>query len=170
MGPVEIVFITLIIFFGIVGIVRGYHRELGVTMMLLLALLLIQLADTFFANRVNAFLGALFGDDNLSVTKAILYTILLAIVVFVTYQGETLVFPGTGNSPILSFVVGALNGYLFAGTVWYFMQAAGWAGLPIRPPFTEFYNAAVRLLPPAVLTWPFLLLMVTIMLILRVWR
>ncbi len=170
MGPVEILFLTLIIVFGIIGAARGFHKELGVTTMLLLALFLIELAEARFGSLVNQLLGALGGSGSLAVTKAIVYTIFFLVITYISYQGETLVFPGGGRSPILAFLVGLLNGYLLIGSIWYYLAQANWPILSVRPPFTTFYQAAVKILPPAVLDWPFLILMVAVMLILRVWK
>ena len=45
MGPIEFVFLTLFLIFGIIGVMRGYGRELGVTTMLLLALFVLEFID-----------------------------------------------------------------------------------------------------------------------------
>ena len=42
MGPIEIVFLLLVAVFIVIGIVRGYARELGVTTMLLIALFVLE--------------------------------------------------------------------------------------------------------------------------------
>ncbi|HEX9116628.1 MAG TPA: hypothetical protein VGA61_11210 [Anaerolineae bacterium] len=170
MGPVEIIFITIIILFGIIGVARGFHKELGITTMLLLTLFLIELAESRFATQLNGLLSLIGGEGNLTVTKAIVYTLALLGVTFISYQGETLTFPGGGRSHIVAAMVGLLNGYLLVGSIWHYLAQANWAGMGIRPPFTQFYQVAVKLLPPAVLDWPFLIIMVALMLILRVWK
>ena len=42
MGPVEIVFIAVWMLFGVIGLVRGVWKELGVTVMLFIGLLFLQ--------------------------------------------------------------------------------------------------------------------------------
>ena len=44
MGPVEIVFIAVWLLFGFIGLVRGVWKELGVTVMLFIGLLFLQVA------------------------------------------------------------------------------------------------------------------------------
>jgi hypothetical protein len=172
MGPIEISFIILIIIFGVVGVVRGFGRELGVTVLLLLGLfVLLFLNQQFVALRDQVF-ALVAGPNamNQQVARAIVYTIFLTLIVFVSYQGETLVFPTSGRSPTFSLLTGLLNGYLFAGTVWYYMAQANWPLIRVTEPFSNFYHAALRLLPPAILDWRFVIAMVTVLLILRVWR
>jgi hypothetical protein len=172
MGPIEIIFLILIALFGAVGYVRGYHRELGVTLMLLLALFVMTIIDTLAPGVRDRVVGVLAGTSStqLMMGKAIIYMLFLVLVVFISYQGETLVYPGGGRSPAFSLGAGLLNGYLFAGSVWFYLAQASWPFLDITAPFTDFYRAAIRLLPPAILDWRYLIALVVIMLILRVWR
>jgi hypothetical protein len=172
MGPVEIVFLMIIAIFGAVGYVRGYHRELGVTLLLLVALFILTIIDALASgirDQALALLGGSSGPQLLA-TRAIVYSLFLLLIVFITYSGETLIFPGAGRNPAFSLGAGLLNGYLFAGSIWFYMAQANWPFLDIHEPFTDFYHAALRLLPPAILDWRYLIALVVIMLILRVWR
>ncbi len=92
------------------------------------------------------------------------------MVAFISYQGQTLTFPGTGGSTFFDAGVGFLNGYLLAGSIWYYLQQAGWPGLPVVPTYTPAYQAMVRLLPPAVFSWPYFIGLAVILLIARVWK
>ena len=172
MGPVEIVFLIIIALFGAVGYVRGYHRELGVTLLLLVSLFVLTIIDALIPGLRDRALALVGGSNSMQLlaSRAIVYTLFLVLVVFITYSGETLVYPGGGRSPALSLGTGLLNGYLFAGSVWYYLAQASWPFLDIHEPFTDFYHAAMRLLPPAILDWRYLIALVVIMLILRVWR
>ena len=38
MGAIELIFLTVFVIFGVIGVIRGYGRELGVTMMLFIVL------------------------------------------------------------------------------------------------------------------------------------
>ncbi len=170
MGPVEIVFLVVIAIFGVIGIVRGYQRELGVTTLLVAALAGVTLLEQFVGPRLNQAYGAIGGAGNEATTQAVLVTLFLFLIVFIAYQGETLVYPGGGSNGLISFLVGLVNGYLFAGTIWYYWNKAGWPGGLVHPPFTAAYDAMVKLLPPAILPWWFFVGLLILMLILRVIR
>jgi hypothetical protein len=168
MGPIEILFLTVIAIFGVIGIVRGLQRELGVTTMLLVALSIITLSETFLEPRLSKALGFDPNAANVMTTQAIIYTTILFVITFIAYQGETLTFPGGGPSPILALLVGLINGYFFAGTIWYYWNRAGWPAGLVVPPFDQFYDAMLRILPPAILPWWFFVSMLILMLLLRV--
>ncbi len=168
MGPVEVVFLVVIGIFIAIAFVRGYNRELGVTVMLLIALFVLE----FLSERYQALV-----DEALNLTtgqaaplRAWLFVLFLLVIAFITYQGNTLAFAGSGNNPFFNFGVGLLNGYLFAGSIWYYLAAAGWPGLEVIPTYTATYQALVRLLPPAVFSWPYFIGLAVILLIARVWK
>ena len=129
MGPIEIVFIVVWAIFGSIGLVRGVWRELGVTTMMLIALLLVQLLTTQFGARWDAVLGLLILDPSTHfVVKNLLALAFTVVMAFISYQGETFNFPGKGNNWFFSLGAGLLNGYLLAGSAWYYLQAAWLAG------------------------------------------
>ena len=61
MTPVGVVFLVVMLLFGVIGIVRGVAKELGATTMLLVALMLLQLTVTMFASQIASFLTQVFG-------------------------------------------------------------------------------------------------------------
>ena len=67
MTPVGVVFLVVMLLFGVIGIVRGVAKELGVTTMLLLALMILQLTVTMFASQIASFLNQVFGVSPASV-------------------------------------------------------------------------------------------------------
>ncbi len=169
MGPVEIVFLAVWVIFGIVGLVRGVWRELGVTTMLLIGLLLLQLLTGQFAKQWNTALGLFVTDPGaLKVAQNLIAVAILLAMAFISYQGETLTFPDKGVNWFFSLGTGLLNGYLFAGSIWHYLYTAGWPGGIIHPPFSQFYTTMVKLLPPVVLSWQLLILLVVFMMIMRV--
>ncbi len=172
MGPVEVLFLSIIAIFGVIGIVRGYHRELGVTTMLLVALFVTEFVPVYLGSYVNRLVGQVTDGTaaQIAATTDIIWLVFLVIVTYISYQGETLTFPGAGNNPALGLLIGLLNGYLFAGSVWYFLAGAGWPGLHVVPPFSALYDFLFKVLPPAVLNWQFLIAVVALRLILRVWK
>jgi hypothetical protein len=169
-GPIEILFLVLVAVFIVIGIVRGYARELGVTTMLLIALFVLEFVSERYQALLDKALGIATGQEAVSPLRAWIFVIVLLVITFVSYQGQTLSFPGKGNRAFFDVGVGLLNGYLFAGSIWYYLAQAGWPGLPINPPFTPFYEAMMKLLPPAVFSWPYFIGLAVILLIARVWK
>ncbi len=172
MGPVEVVFLVLIVLFGVIGVVRGWQQELGVTTMLLLTLF----AITFlFARDEPGRLDSLFvriglTQDQIVVVTSLMAVAALLIVTFISYQGLGLTYPGSKKSNFLSLLVGLINGYLLAGSIWYYLERAGWPLADVVPPFSQFYTFFSQILPPAIFGWQFFILLAVGMLILRVAR
>jgi hypothetical protein len=169
MGPVEIVFTVIWLLFGFIGLVRGLWKELGVTVMLFIGLLFLQMLVGPLAKYWTTFLGYFTADPNQQkiITDMISVAILL-IIAFISYQGEILTYPGKGDNWFFSLGSGLLNGWLLAGSVWFYFNQAGWPGGLVNPPFSQYYNTMVKLLPPAVLPWTVLALLVVFMMVLRV--
>jgi hypothetical protein len=167
-GPVEITFLIVIGIFIAIAFVRGYSKELGVTIMLLIALFVLEFLNERYQAAVDAALGLAAGQD--TVLRPWLFVLFLLVITFISYQGNTLAFPGSGSKPFFNFGVGLLNGWLFAGSIWYYLQQAGWPGLPVVPVYSAVYDALVRLLPPAVFSWPYFIGLAVILLIARVWK
>ncbi|MCX6031646.1 MAG: hypothetical protein NT169_20380 [Chloroflexi bacterium] len=176
MGPIEIVFVVLLILFAVYGVVRGYAKELGVTLLLLLALFVVVFVESSYKAQLNAkVLGPLFNlDPNnpaLDVTRNLIYCGFLIVITYASYQGETLAYPGPRKSPLWGLGVGLLNGYLFAGSLWHYLAKANWPLLKVNvEQYTAFYKFAIDYLPPAIFGWKHLIALVTILLILRVWK
>ena len=169
MGPVELVFIAVWLLFGIIGLVRGVWKELGVTVMLFIGLLFLQLVAGPLSKYWITFLGVFTSDPNTQkVISNMIAVAVMLIVAFISYQGEVLTYPGKGDNWFFSLGTGLLNGWLLAGSVWYYFDKAGWPGGFVKPPFSPYYTVMVELLPPAVLPWQVLALLVVFMMILRV--
>lgn len=172
MGPVEVVFLVVIVLFGAIGIVRGYQRELGVTTMLLIVLFVLEfLTNTSFGERIDdLLLGAGMTPSNLKTMWALVAVGAILLVTFVSYQGLGLVYPGSGKNNFVSLLVGLINGYLFAGSIWYYLSEANYPFANVEPPFSAFYDFFVQILPPAIFPWQFFILLAVTMLIIRVLR
>ena len=128
-APIEVFFGALVIMFGLVGLVRGFLHELGVTMVMVFALFFLSLVDgvvTKGATRLAELLGLQAGADQVSLYTCWLYLLLIMVVAFISYQGETLAFAGAAprGAPgvVLGLLMGLVNGYLIAGSLWYFMD------------------------------------------------
>ncbi len=129
MAPIEVFFGALVIMFGLVGLVRGFLRELGVTMVMVFTLFFLSLVDGTVAKGMPRLLD-LIGLDGTAEQSALyncwLHLLVIMVVAFISYQGETLAFAGStpGGAPgiVLGLMVGLVNGYLIAGSLWYYMD------------------------------------------------
>jgi hypothetical protein len=170
MGPIDIFFLILVVIWGAIGIVRGYHRELGVTLLLFIGLFVLLFLNTQFPNQVNKLLEFIAGPDpaKQAAVQAFFSCGFLIFLTFIAYQGEIFRYPGTTSSSFLSWLVGLLNGYLFAGSLWYYLAQAQWPLNLVQPCYSQWYNAIYRVLPPAIFKWQYLIALIIIMIILRV--
>lgn len=166
---VEIVFFGLVVIFGLTGMSNGYKRELGVTVALMLTLCLLELTEANFSTQFNSVLNFAVPSAPLyrEVVRGFFYCLVLMLVVFLAYQGDFLRFPGSEHSTVLSLGSGLLNGYLLAGSIWYYLAQAGWPYLPWVGSFSQLYRAAWQVLPPNILTWPLLFVFAIGMLLTR---
>lgn len=183
MAPLELLWAVLIAVFAVVGVVRGYPKELGVTTTILAALLLLTrggqsilgLLDAYLVNYVNS--SAILEGQYSDLIQSLFYVLVFVLVVVISYHGETLAFDGTPpKGPLgmaLNLISGLLNGYLISGTMWYYLHIFNYPvqvlGL-FRPPLTEFAQAYLVPLIPVPLLEPYLLFLVPFMIVMRVLR
>ncbi len=172
MGPIEFVFLTLFLVFGIIGVMRGYGRELGVTTMLLLALFVLEFIDEGYQAQLNRVLGIFVGNapTALTLARTFVYCTVLIVVTYISYEGETLSFPGKRGRLFFDLGSGLLNGYLFAGSLWYYLQQANWPLLKLSGEFTPFHTLISQFLPPRIFDWKYLIGLAVIMLVARIWK
>jgi hypothetical protein len=170
MGPVDIFFLILIAIWGAIGIVRGYHKELGVTLLLFIGLFVLLFFNDQFSGQVEKILEFIAGPDpaRQAALGALIACSFLIFIAFIAYQGEVFRYPGTTNNSFLSWLVGLLNGYLFVGSIWYYLAQAQWPLNLVQPCYSPLYNAIFGILPPAIFKWPYLIILIVIMIILRV--
>lgn len=148
-------------FFGLIGAMRGWARELLVSFSVILSLFVVAVMERFVP----------FIRDNLMVNSPDSYfwlrSIILVTLVFFGYQTPN--FPRVANSGrfirdkfqdvLLGLFIGAVNGYLVFGSLWSFLDQAGYPFSFIIPPDmnTELGIAAQKLLvymPPELLGTP----------------
>ncbi|MBI2845565.1 MAG: hypothetical protein HYX86_03355 [Chloroflexi bacterium] len=181
MGALEILLLVVIIIFALVGAVRGYPKELGTTTGLLVALLVLsEWGEEIFTgldSTIYSFLGLSFlASSYASLWQALSFLGLYVLMVFLAYHGETLAFRGTAPpGPLgmtLNIANGAVNGYLIAGSVWYYLYRFDY---PLRipglfpPPLTDLTQSLLPLLPVTLLQ-PHLLLFIAFLLLMRIMR
>jgi uncharacterized membrane protein required for colicin V production len=178
MGPLEVYYGTIALIVTLIGLARGYSRELGSTMIILVAIFLLL----FVENRLNPVLlttrSLLLNEEAISETLflSLIYQISFVAAVFAGYAGKTITFRGKEIPPpqgtFLSIVVGALNGYLIAGTLWYYQHAYGYPFSTLgwfNPFLTDTAQVLIRLIPqyllPSATLW---MIPIAVLLLLRV--
>lgn len=136
MTNVEVVFLIFVLVFAMVGVVRGFLKELGVTIVIIVTLFaldrLIPLVEQLIRSGSLQALGwqPYVGDaptePGTRTALAVIFGLFTLAGTFFAYQGETLAFEG--KSPafpvglILGALVGAVNGYLVVGTLWWLLN------------------------------------------------
>jgi uncharacterized membrane protein required for colicin V production len=167
MGGIEILAATVVFIVGAIGLIRGPAKELGVTMALIVILAVLAQFDTLvefqeMPGKVNNIVAS-FGLDTddpqrQSMLVLFLYSAAIIVTAFLAYHGQdTLKFsfkdpPGAGGA-ILGWLVGAFNGYLIFGTIWYYMNQLNY---PIQryawftPTFTDLARNLINMLPQSI--------------------
>ncbi len=201
MGPIEVLWATVVLFFVMITLVRGYTRELGITVLLLLALFV----QVYFRERIEVVLcNRVFPTFNLRVvtieqpngppqaivlecpftpppdmleklrtgdevwkqifTRGELMNLLLValfvgmllVLLFIGYEGRTLAFPGAPAKGVEGFLlnvfIGLVNGWLFAGSVWYYMDKYHYPFMVrfelLKPEWTKTAQTLMEYFPP----------------------
>ncbi|GAB4268693.1 MAG: hypothetical protein Kow0080_11840 [Candidatus Promineifilaceae bacterium] len=130
MISLETLFWLMIIFFAIIGALRGWTREVIAMSGLVLSLFALnQFGDTL--------MGFIQIDPNTPITvdmqRQRFYIMAIAhlMIAFFSYQGPTIVGGRIGDrlrvrdsvqDKLLGAIVGAINGYLLVGTLWAFLE------------------------------------------------
>ena len=177
MTGIEYVWLVMIALFGIVGVVRTYPRELGVTTMCVAALLLLVQFGEKIITLLQHGLADQFSWLVSPRLEAGFFIVVFLVVVFISYQGITLTFKGKPPkgpvSPILGMVVGLLNGYIISGTVWSYLHRYGYPlGLIEGGRLSNLARRIIEYLPPQLFEPQpgYLLGLLLLLLILSVWR
>jgi len=132
----DIVFWILIALFALIGSMRGWAKEVLVTFAVLLSIFLTNVLEAFvpFIHQNLA----IFAGDTLFWLR---FSILVGLVFF-GYQTPNIPRLAESNrflkekfqDILLGFVMGAINGYLVWGTIWYYLDQAGYPFGFIIPP------------------------------------
>jgi len=151
MIALEAVFAGLVLLFGFIGLTRGWVREAIATAGILLGMfvlnaLTVQPPNTPEGTKVFILVPFIAGLTKRSVTdkylELMVNVITFGVIAFFAYYGPTM----ARGAPVarrlldrarvgcqeaaLGFIVGVLNGYLFAGNLWFFLDKAGY---PLPP-------------------------------------
>lgn len=141
-------FFFLIILFGVIGAMRGWAKELLVTFSVILAVFIINVLERYIPAVYQTITTA-------SASQFWLRAMIVMLLVFFGYQtpniqrlaGNKFVREKFQDS-LLGFFLGAFNGYLIAGTLWFFMDQANYPFPYIMAPDpnTPHGEAALRIL------------------------
>jgi uncharacterized membrane protein required for colicin V production len=161
MISIQVIFWLLIVIFAVIGAVRGWAGEVLVTFCSVLGLFILFILENFagFARE-----GQLFTDPT---SHFWLQTVIFVGLVFFGYQAPNLpALAGharfsnlTVMDHLAGLLLGALNGFFIFGSLWFFMDAAGYPFSIITGPAagTDIGDAAINLLaylPPHWLVSP----------------
>jgi hypothetical protein len=179
MGPIELLYFAIGIIVALVGLARGYVKELGTTLIILVSIFIL----TFFQTQLSGIMvlvgERIFGATDQPSQDLVLssfYSLFFAAIVFASYSGGTLTFSGQPAPPpqgtLISVVIGTLNGYLVAGTLWYYQHAFSYPIgqlVTFTNDLTENAQRMVEYLPPALFDSPvYWVVPVAFLLIIRV--
>jgi len=157
MATLSFFFFFLIAFFAVIGSLRGWAKEMMVTFSVVLAIFIIYILQGIIPGLLNSLTPS--GTAAFFWLRAGVLTIL----VFFGYQTPSL--PKLGGQRfarerlqdvLLGLFLGALNGFLIAGTLWFYMKEAGYPfPTQIRPPVQGdlFTDPAFRLYPWLAPAW-----------------
>jgi uncharacterized membrane protein required for colicin V production len=148
-------FYFLATMFAIIGAMRGWSRELLVTFSVIVSIFIINVLERYLP-VISSFVQA--GG----VGQFWFRTLIVIVLVFFGYQTPNITrFAGNRfvrerfQDSLLGLFLGALNGYLIVGTLWYFLHQAGYPfpDISAPPPGTEQGQSAMRLLEAMPPTW-----------------
>lgn len=123
MVSIVFVFALFVFMFAMIGTMRGWAKELLVSFSVILALAILTTLTTYVP-PVQAFL-----ENASPKTRFWFRVLLLGVMVFFGYQTPRI--PRVPQAKfarafvqdtLLGFFLGALNGYLIVGTVWYYLH------------------------------------------------
>ena len=124
MMSLAVVFWMYVILFAVIGGMRGWAKEILVSFSVILALAFIALLEHYVPFVRDVLL------PQKSPTLFWLRTLILVVLVFFGYQSVTYqrfaakMTREKLEHAILGIVIGAINGYLIAGTLWFYMADA----------------------------------------------
>ncbi len=154
MLSLSFVFWMFIAIFALIGAMRGWAKELLVTFSVVLALFIITVLQRFIP-----FIRDTLTDSSRFWVEA---GILLALVFF-GYQTPNIARLAASNrfvrehvqDILLGAFLGAINGYLVVGTLWYFLDEASYPFTYITPPMpTDPLGAeALKIIPMLPPVW-----------------
>lgn len=154
MVSLTFLFWLMVVLFALIGAMRGWARELLVTFSVILAIFILTVLERF----IPFVRDSLTGESQFWFRAGI-----LTLLVFFGYQTPNLPkIAATGRfvrerlqDVLLGLFLGAINGYLVFGTIWSYLNTAGYPFPAITAPAagTAVGDAAIKLLALMPPTW-----------------
>lgn len=145
MVSLSFIFFILVIMFGTIGAMRGWAKEMLVCFGVILAMFMLSVLQSLPPIRDTVAIEG-------STSKFWLQSLVIIILAFFAYQTPN--FPKLSGARfarerladvLLGFLMGIINGYLVIGTIWYYLDQAGYR--PLQAYFTPpTSDSVVRLL------------------------
>jgi uncharacterized membrane protein required for colicin V production len=166
MIPLETVFIGWVIFFAIIGALRGWAKELLVTFSVILASF-IEMVVVLYVPVLSSALQILQQTD----PRTWFYIRLMIFAVLVSFGYATTILSARLSArarreklqdSLLGMFLGAINGYLVIGTVWGFLDQLEYNIWGITGPQTPAAQNFTNYLPPDLLQGPTLFVAVAV--------
>lgn len=160
---INFIFFCFVILFAVIGAMRGWAKEMMVTASAVLGLFIITVLETYVKGVAQTF------AEPGSTSQFWMRVAIIVLLTFFGYQTPNL--PRVGGErfarerlqdSLLGIFLGALNGYLIVGSIWYFLSQANYQAISyIIPPDPNSAPgvAAIKLLAwmaPAWLGVPFI--------------
>lgn len=152
MVTLDAFFWMLVFIFALVGLMRGWAKEVLVSFSVVLGLFIITLLQQFEPSIISAL------STNNSTTLFWFRILLIGVLVFFGYQTPNLTRLAATNrfvreklqDSLLGLFLGAINGFMIVGTMWFFLNAAQYPFPSIISPPAPDSNAAqlLALMPP----------------------
>ena len=150
-------FYIFIFIFALIGAIRGWAKEVIATFSVFLGLYIITVMQSYVP-AVAAYL------ETSPITAQISFrSIVLGLIVFCGYQTPNLPMFGQNQhfrrdrlqDLILGFMIGAANGFMIFGSIWYFIHEANYPYSFMLAPIagTPAGEAALQLIPLLPPTW-----------------
>lgn len=158
MISLPVVFGVFVVLFGVIGAMRGWAKELLVTSAVILGLFLNRILETYIPPYRTALAAQPEG------TQFLIRSVLLILLAFFGYQTPNIraLQPKVARERLeellLGLLLGLLNGYLLIGSIWYYLDLAGYEITTlVSPPQGELAQQVtdlVQYMPPSLLPIP----------------
>jgi uncharacterized membrane protein required for colicin V production len=159
MVSLVVLFGILILLFAVIGATRGWAKELLVTSAIILALFIIQILETNIRPYYTALVMQPPG------TQFLVRGLMLGLLAFFGYQTPHIralqpkLVRERLQDVLLGIFMGALNGYLLFGSLWYFLDQVGYPTSLVQMPeqgtqLADQIANIVQYLPPQLLPIP----------------
>lgn len=156
MLSISLVFWIFIVTFALIGAMRGWAKEVVVSVSMILVLFIIQIVQTYIP-PVSRLLAS---NDAQTATPFCFWSLLVILFALFGYHIPRVhKMAGTKLTTsrdrfqdwLLGCIIGACNGYLLIGTIWFYLDMAGYPFANMSAPENR---TLIAWLPPAWLNVP----------------